>query len=132
MNTPGAWGGPASGLGDPSPVRGNRALWAWLAQRVSGLFLAYALAVHLWAVHVVARGDLSWETITARLQDDTSWTVYYLLFIPAAVFHAANGIWSVLLDYDPPPGLRAWLLAALWGGGLALLVYGYAGIRPLL
>lgn len=114
----------------PGVRRGG--LLAWLAQRVTGLFLVYALAVHLWAVHVVAQGDLTWETITARLADSTAWTVYYLLFIPAVVAHAALGLWAVVLDYSPRPALRRAVGAALWAGALALLAYGYVGIRPLL
>jgi succinate dehydrogenase hydrophobic anchor subunit len=112
------------------PRRGG--LWPWLLQRVSGLFLVYALAVHLWAVHVVSAGRLSWDTITARLQDGNAWTVYYLLFIPAVVYHAANGLWGVFLDYNPPTALRRGGLLVLWAGSLALLAYGYVGIRALL
>jgi succinate dehydrogenase subunit C len=107
-------------------------LWVWLVQRVSGLFLLYALAVHLWAVHVVSSGRLSWETITARLQDGSAWTVYYALFIPAVVLHAAIGLWSVFLDYNPGTALRRGGLVALWALSLALLAYGYVGIRALL
>lgn len=114
-----------------SAVR-QRGLAGWLLQRVSGLFLAYALAVHLWTVHVVNIDQLTWQTITARLQDGSAWTIYYLLFVPAVVFHAANGLWAVVLDYAPGPGLRRGLGWALWLGALALLVYGYFGLRPLL
>ena len=104
----------------------------WLLQRVSGIFLVYALGVHLWTVHVVDSGRLSWEVITARLQDGGMWTVYYLLFVPAVIYHAGNGLWGIVLDYNPPPALRRALLAAFWAGGLALATYGYFGIRPLL
>ena len=60
------------------------------------------------------------------------WSVYYLLFIPAVVYHAANGLWGILMDYNPSPGLRRGLLVLFWVGGVALLAYGYFGIRPLL
>ena len=104
----------------------------WLLQRVSGLFLAYGLAVHLWAVHVVDSGRLSWDVVTMRLQDGSSWSVYYVLFVPAVVLHALNGVWGIVLDFDPPRRLRPTLRAVFWLGGLALMVYGYMGIRPLL
>ena len=124
-----AAGAQAHTLG-PRPRRGG--LWPWLLQRASGLFLAYALIAHLWAVHVVSSGRLNWETITARLQDGNAWTIYYALFIPAVVYHAANGLWGVFLDYAPGPALRRGGLAVLWAGSLALLAYGYVGIRALL
>lgn len=104
----------------------------WLLQRVSGLFLAYALLVHLWAVHVVNNGSLNWEVITARLSNGWAWSIYYLLFVPAVVFHAANGLWGIVLDHNPPPALRKFVLVALWLVGLGLTVYGYFGIQPLL
>ena len=107
-------------------------MFSWLLQRVSGLFLVYALGVHLWTVHVVDSGRLNWEVITTRLQDGSSWTVYYLLFIPAVVYHAFNGMWGIVLDYDPPTSLRRPLQLVLWISGFALLLYGYVGIRPLL
>ncbi len=110
----------------------STAMFSWLLQRVSGLFLVYALGVHLWTVHVVDSGCLNWEVITTRLQDGSSWTIYYLLFIPAVVYHAFNGMWGIVLDYDPPAYLRRPLLVLFWVMGVALLLYGYAGIRPLL
>lgn len=112
--------------------RGTPGSIPWLLQRVSGLFLAYALAVHLWAVHVVSGGELTWAEITARLQDGALWTVYYLLFIPAVIYHAGNGIWGIVMDYSPRPTVRRILLPALWVGGLALLAYGYVALRALL
>lgn len=120
----------------PGPPGGRRTRrsgpWGWLLQRVSGLFLVYALAVHLWAVHVVSSGQLTWETITARLQDGLYWPIYYALFVPAVVYHAANGLWGIVQDYDPRPAIRRGALVALWAGGLALLAYGYVGLRALL
>ncbi len=110
----------------------STAMFSWLLQRVSGLFLVYALGVHLWTVHVVDSGRLNWEVITTRLQDGSSWTIYYLLFIPAVVYHAFNGIWGIVLDYDPPTSLRRPLQVVFWISGFALLLYGYIGIRPLL
>ena len=109
-----------------------RGMAAWLLQRVSGIFLVYALAVHLWTVHVVDNGRLDWATLTARLQDDTLWTVYYTLFVPAVVYHAANGLWGIVLDYNPPAGARRVGLALCWAAGLGLVGYGYIGLRPLL
>jgi succinate dehydrogenase cytochrome b556 subunit len=108
-----------------------RGLWSWLLQRVSGLFLAYALVVHLWAVHVVNADGLTWQTVTARLQNGTFWTVYYALFVPAVIYHAGNGLWGIVQDFGPSPGTRKAVGMALWAAGLALLVYGYFALRPL-
>jgi succinate dehydrogenase hydrophobic anchor subunit len=66
------------------------------------------------------------------LQDGTYWTIYYLLFIPAVVYHACNGVWGVVLDYNPPLASRKPLLLLFWVSGLGLTIYGYFGIQPLL
>jgi succinate dehydrogenase hydrophobic anchor subunit len=58
--------------------------------------------------------------------------MYYALFVPAVLYHAANGLWGIFLDYHPSPGLRRGGLIALWVVSLALLAYGYVGLRPLL
>ena len=115
-----------------SDARKQCGLVGWLLQRVSGIFLAYALIVHLWTVHYVNMGRLNWETIAGRLQDGTFWTIYYLLFIPAVVYHAFNGIWGIVADYSPSPGFRKGWAWVLWTGGFALLIYGYFGLKPLM
>jgi len=81
----------------------KRGLFAWLMQRVSGVFLAYALVIHLWTVNVVNQGELNWQTISSRLQEGNFWFIYYMLFIPAVIYHAFNGLWSIVLDYNPSP-----------------------------
>ena len=78
----------------------KRGMFGWLMQRVSGIFLAYAMVVHLWTVNVVNQGDLNWQTISARLQEDNFWLIYYMLFIPAVIYHAFNGLWSIFMDYN--------------------------------
>ena len=104
----------------------------WLLQRVSGIFLAYALAVHLWTVHNVNMDRLTWDVITSRLQDGVYWTVYYLLFVPAVVYHAMNGLWGIVLDYDPSPRWRGFWAALLWVCGAGLMISGYFGLKPLM
>ena len=109
----------------------------WLVQRVTGIFLVYALAVHLWTVHVVQADRLNWDTITARLRGDglwgvSAWSVYYCLFIPAVVIHAGLGLWGIVLDYSPRAALRRGLGWALGLGCAALIVYGFFGLRALL
>ena len=104
----------------------------WLLQRISGIFLAFAVIVHIWIVHYVHADRLTWETITVRLQDGTLWTIYYVLFIPAVVYHAFNGIWGIVLDYSPSPVIRRTWVMGLWIGGILLFTYGYFGLKALI
>ena len=109
----------------------KRGLFAWLMQRVSGVFLAYALVIHLWTVNVVNQGELNWQTISSRLQDGNFWFIYYILFIPAVIYHAFNGLWSIVLDYNPSPAKQRLLVWLFWTGGIGLTIYGYIGLKPL-
>lgn len=109
----------------------KRGLFSWLMQRASGVFLAYALVVHLWTVNVVNQGALNWQTISSRLQDENFWFIYYMLFVPAVVCHACNGLWGIFLDYSPSATnkrLTGWLFFI---GGVGLTIYGYFGLQPL-
>ncbi len=105
---------------------------SWVLQRVSGILLAYTIIVHLWTVHYLKANHLTWETITERLAEGTFWSLYYLLFIPTVVYHAFNGIWGIVLDYSPSSAIRKIWTAALWVGGLALITYGYFGLKSLI
>ena len=107
----------------------QRGMLSWLLQRVSGIVLVYALILHLWTVHYVHGGRLTWETIRLRFQEG-SWALYYFLFIPAVLYHAFNGIWGIVLDYGPSPLIRRFWALGLWLGGLALLIYGYISLKP--
>ena len=109
----------------------KRGMFCWLMQRVSGIFLAYALVVHLWSVNVVNQGDLNWQTITARLQEGNFWFIYYILFIPAVIYHSFNGLWSIFMDYNPSPSLQRLTGWLFWIGGIVLTIYGYYGLKPL-
>ena len=106
-------------------------MFCWLMQRVSGIILAYALVVHLWTVNVVNQGDLNWQTISARMQEGNFWFIYYILFIPAVIYHAFNGLWSIFMDYDPSPSLQRQTGWLFWIGGIGLTIYGYYGLKPL-
>ena len=106
-------------------------MFGWLMQRVSGIFLAYALVVHLWTVNVVNQGDLNWQTISARLQEGNFWFIYYILFIPAVIYHAFNGLWSIFMDYNPSLSLQRLTGWLFWIRGIVLTIYGYYGLKPL-
>ena len=109
----------------------KRGMFGWLMQRVSGIFLAYAMVVHLWTVNVVNQGDLNWQTISARLQEGNSWFIYYMLFIPIVIYHAFNGLWSIFMDYNPSTSLQRQTGWLFWIGGIGLTIYGYYGLKPL-
>ena len=104
----------------------------WFLQRVTGLFLAVFLIIHLQVLHYTDQWRLNFDVITTRLESSNWWVVFYIIFIPACLFHALNGTWGIIHDYRPNPGTQTGLKLVLWVIGLAFCVYGYFAISPLL
>lgn len=112
--------------------RTTRGVYGWFLQRITGLFLAFFLIVHLNVMHFSEGSlEIDFTSVTARLQSSPFWAVFYIFFIPSVVFHGLNGIWGIYMDYQP--GLRAKksVLFVLWLIGIALTLYGTWGLVPL-
>ena len=112
--------------------RTARGVLVWLLQRITGLFLAFFLIIHLQVMHF-SEGSLriDFETVTQRLQSSTYWGIFYILFVPSVVFHGLNGIWGILMDFQPGPKSRKAYLTILWLIGIGLVLYGTWGLVPL-
>ena len=119
-------------LQDIQEKRTTRGVYGWLLQRITGLFLAFFLIVHLNVMHF-SQGSLEidFAAVTQRLQSSPFWGIFYLLFVPAVVFHGLNGIWGIYLDYQPGPRAKKSVLAILWLIGIGLTLYGAWGLVPL-
>ena len=112
--------------------RTNRGTYGWFLQRITGLFLAFFLIVHLNVMHFAGGSlRLDFETVTQRLQSSSLWAIYYFLFVPAVVFHGLNGIWGVFLDYQPSIKTKKVFLILLWLVGVGLTLFGAWGLIPL-
>ena len=47
-------------------------MWPWLLQRVTAVILLLGLAVHLFALHIVNLGSLSYDNVAGRLASRAS------------------------------------------------------------
>jgi len=76
---------------------------------------------------------IDFSLVTERLQGVYAgwWSLFYLLFVPASLFHGLNGLYGILLDYAPSVGFRKAVLVLFWLVGLGMCVFGYFGIRNL-
>ena len=112
--------------------RTTRGVYGWFLQRITGLFLAFFLIVHLNIMHF-SQGSLQidFQTVTERLQSSLFWAIFYFLFVPAVVFHGLNGIWGIFMDYQPKPKSKKSVLFILWIIGIGLTLYGAWGLVPL-
>lgn len=114
------------------PSVGERGVFAWLFQRLTAVLLAYFLFWHIIVLHFLNTKKISLDLVLTRIRDnEIFWMTFYAVFIPSLLFHAMNGLWSVILDYDPPRLLKRMILALLWITGIALTIIGLVTIRAL-
>ena len=106
--------------------------YGWFLQRITGLFLAFFLIMHLKVLHLTSEWHLDFKVVTDRLQASGWWGIFYILFVPIAVFHGFNGAWGVIEDYRPGKASGNGIKAFLWVVGILLCIYGYLAINALL
>ena len=106
----------------------QRGLWSWLLQRVSGAYLAFGMAVHI-IVLPLGGDSISFDGVSARLQSGC-WLVFDLLLLATCVYHGFNGLWSVLLDFNPSSKTRRTIAWGLVAFGLVLSAYGVLVLLP--
>jgi succinate dehydrogenase hydrophobic membrane anchor protein len=71
----------------------------WFFQRVTAIFLVLGMAVHI-LVLPFGGERLSYSLVSGRLSH-MGWIVFDLLLLLSCIYHGLNGIWGVILDYNP-------------------------------
>ncbi len=103
--------------------------WGWFLQRITAIFLMVGLLVHFWVVHFVIERPLDFEKVFNRITSSVLWSVFDLLLLAAALFHALNGIWGIFKDYNPSEKWNKRVYWALWVVGIISL---YVGVKIML
>ena len=70
-------------------------------QRVSAMFLAPLVMVHLGLILYAVGGGLTAHEILARTQGNVGWALFYGVFVLAASVHAPIGVRNVLKEWTP-------------------------------
>jgi fumarate reductase subunit C len=70
-------------------------------QRVSAMFLAPLVMVHLGLILYAVGGGLTAGEILARTQGNVGWALFYGVFVLAASVHAPIGVRNVLKEWTP-------------------------------
>lgn len=107
----------------------NDGLMSWLFQRITALFLAVGLAVHFIVLHFMIERPVTMEKVAERL-NGPGWIAFDSLLLVACIYHALNGVNSILLDFAPPRRLKGVVLYALWIVGFAAAAVGIANLIP--
>ncbi|MFQ6003364.1 MAG: hypothetical protein ACE5KJ_06415 [Candidatus Zixiibacteriota bacterium] len=99
-------------------------VYGWFFQRLTGIFLGFFLILHFQVLHFTKDWKIDFSLVSHRLES-TWWVIFYLIFVPAGLFHAFNGAWQVIGDYRPKVGIQKTVKTLLWILGVAISVYGY-------
>src|SRR5262249_17994834 len=103
--------------------------WAYFLQRVTGVFLLFYIAYHVWTTRFSGSHDL-FSLMQTKLRDPVVF-VFYVLGVLAASYHFGNGLWGFSVTWAITVGRRAQRLVAAAGLG-AFLLFSLAGIHSLL
>ena len=98
--------------------------WLWLAQRISAMVLAAAVAVHLASIIAAAQGGLTAAEIIGRVGGNGAWAAFYGVFVIAAAIHAPIGMRTVLQEMTPLPAFSVNALSALLALGIGAMGMG--------
>ncbi len=95
----------------------------FVLQRVSAMFLAPLVMVHLGLILYAVRGGLTAGEILARTHGSIGWALFYGVFVLAAAVHAPIGVRNVLKEWTTWRGhsvdvAMLVLAAALMASGL--------------
>ena len=70
----------------------------WVIQRVTGALLLIFLTFHLWLSHYFDNESFFYRTFLENLPP-FGWSVLRFSFLIIIVYHASNGVYTVLSDY---------------------------------
>lgn len=90
-------------------------IWSWILQRITAVFLVIGLFLHFWVLHYIDDKPLTFSVVQERVQSPF-WIIFDSLLLIAVVYHALNGIWSIVLDWNPRKSIRrflGWFLSAV-------------------
>ena len=93
----------------------------WLTQRVTAMFLALFVAVHLVTIIYAVRAGLGGAELLARTRGSVGVAVFYGGFVLAASIHGAIGLRTIGIEWLRLRDTAAGMLALAIGCALAAL-----------
>lgn len=106
----------------------KKGFWSWFLQRVTALLLVMGMAVHFFTFH------FSPSRYSSRYYDEVvnrfctpGWITFNMCLLALVVFHGLNGLWGILVDFNPDKKILHRFRQAIWLIGMVLFGAG-AGI----
>lgn len=99
----------------------NREKLRWVFQRLSAFLLLIFLAVHIWVFYFKLERPINLEGLQGIFVH-AKWLVFYVLFIALSIYHAFNGLWTVLTDKNPSGLYKKNWRITLWIVALILIL----------
>lgn len=93
----------------------------FVAQRLSALVLALAVAVHLGTILYAVRGGLTAAEILARTHGNIGFALFYGLFAVAVAIHAPIGLRNIFREWTRWRGLSLDIALGLFAALLLIL-----------
>jgi succinate dehydrogenase / fumarate reductase cytochrome b subunit len=105
--------------------------WAYLLQRISGLFLVVFIIYHVWSTRFAAGAEADLYGHMAKALADPGTFVFYVLGVAAAAYHLGNGIFGFSIHWGIAVSRRAQRQMAQVGTAV-FLVLTLVGLNALL
>jgi succinate dehydrogenase / fumarate reductase, cytochrome b subunit len=98
------------------PLRGREGYWAWLLNRISGLGVLLFLALHVFDTLLVGFGPAVYDHTIQTLYRNPLARLGEVVLVAALVYHSANGLRIIVLDFwDGAARRQRQLWYAAWG-----------------
>ena len=109
-------------------VRSGGALM-WFLQRITGIYLAVVLFVHILLLHGLLEGELRFDSVASRVATPL-WKTIDITFLVIALFHGLYGLWIVLDDYIHKGWMRVVLFSVISIVAVIFITLGILTILP--
>lgn len=107
----------------------NKGMVPWFLQRLTALFLVLGLIVHFVVLHFMIERPVTIEKVAERLKNP-GWIVFDSILLIACLYHALNGVNSIILDFKPTTAFLRFICYFFWIAGIATAVVGIANLIP--
>jgi len=101
----------------------------WLFQRITGVYLAAVLLLHVIDLHVLLNQEITFSAIAGRVSTPL-WKTIDISFLIVALYHGLYGLWIVLDDYIHWGWARVFIFSAISIVALVFVILGVITLLP--